>query len=61
MQNEGGTQIIGEGQFGFARDPKSPPVILPGDPGLNVSQLPFTLGVGGGRLQGGPGQECVVR
>jgi len=60
MQNDGGTQIIGEGQFGFARDPKSPPVILPGDPGLNVSQLPFALGVGGGRIQG-PGQECVVR
>jgi len=61
MQNEGGTQIIGEGQFGFARDPKSPPVILPGDPGLNVSQLPFTLGISGGRVQGGAGQECVVR
>ena len=61
MQNEGGTQIIGEGQFGFAQDPKTPPVILPGDPGLNVSQLPFTLGIGGGRVQGGPGQECVVR
>ena len=60
MQNEGGTQIIGEGQFGFARDPRTPPVILPGDPGLNLSQLPFTLGLGGGRLQG-PGQECVVR
>lgn len=60
MQNEGGTQVIGEGQFGFAKDPKTPPVILPGDPGLNVSQLPFTLGVGSGRLQGA-GQECVVR
>ena len=60
MQNEGGAQIIGEGQFGFAKDPKSPPVILPGDPGLNVAQLPFTLGVGGGRIQG-PSQECVVR
>ena len=61
MQNDGGTQIIGEGQFGFARDPRTPPVILPGDPGLNVSQLPFALGVGSGRVQGGPGQECVVR
>jgi hypothetical protein len=59
MQNEGGTQIIGEGQFGFASDPKTPPVILPGDPGLNLGQLPFVLGVGGGRL--GPGGECVVR
>ena len=60
MQNDGGSQIIGEGQFGFAQNPQSPPVILPGDPGLNVSQLPFTLGVGGsGRL--GPGAECAVR
>lgn len=60
MQNQGGSQVIGEGQFGFVRDPKSPPVILPSDPGLNVSQLPFTLGVSGGRIQG-PSQECVVR
>lgn len=60
MQNEGGTQIIGEGQFGFARDRKTRPVMLPGDPGLQLSQLPFALGVGGGRLQGQQ-QECVVR
>lgn len=61
MQNQGGTQLIGEGQFGFAQDPKRPPVLLPGDPGLNLSQLPFTLGVGGGAIQGGASQECVVR
>jgi hypothetical protein len=60
MQNEGGSQIIGEGQFGFSGDFKTQPVILPGDPGLNAGQLPFTLGVSSGRLQG-PGQECVVR
>jgi hypothetical protein len=60
MQNEGGSQVIGEGQFGFASDLKLPPVLLPGDPGLNLSQLPFTLGIGSGRIQG-PGQECVVR
>lgn len=61
MQNDGGTQVIGEGQFGFAQDPKKPPVLLPGDPGLNLSQLPFTLGVGGGAVPGGASQECVVR
>lgn len=61
MQNQGGTQLIGEGQFGFAQDPKSPPVLLPGDPGMNLSQLPFTLGVGGGAVRGGSSQECVVR
>jgi len=60
MQNEGGSQIIGEGQFGFARDGTTRPVMLPGDPGLQLSQLPFVLGVGGGRMQG-PQQECVVR
>lgn len=61
MQNQGGAQLIGEGQFGFAQDPKKPPVLLPGDPGLNLSQLPFTLGVGGGVIRGGSSQECVVR
>lgn len=62
MQNEAGSQLIGEGQFGFARDLKTAPIILPGDPGLNLSQLPFTLGVvGGGGARGGMGQECVVR
>lgn len=61
MQNQGGAQLIGEGQFGFAQDPKSPPVLLPGDPGMNLSQLPFTLGVGGGSIRGGSSQECVVR
>jgi hypothetical protein len=60
LQNDSGLQVIGEGQFGFVRDPKSPPVILPGDPGLNLAQLPFTLGVNAGSLRGGQG-ECVVR
>jgi hypothetical protein len=32
MQNDGGTQVIGEGEFAFARDAKSPPVILKTDP-----------------------------
>ena len=61
MQNQGGSQIIGEGQFGFAQEPGKPPVLLPGDPGLNLSQLPFTLGIGGGAIRGGANQECVVR
>jgi hypothetical protein len=59
MQNLVGSQIIGEGQFGFVRDPNTPPILLPGDPGLQLSQLPFTLGIVGGGA--GPGQECVVR
>jgi len=36
-------------------------VLLPGDPGMNISQLPFTLGIGGGAVGGGASQECIVR
>jgi len=61
MQTKGGTQLVNEGQFGFAQDPGKPPVLLPGDPGLNLAQLPFTLGIGGGPIGGGASQECIVR
>ena len=60
MENEGGTQLVREGEFGVARDLKIKPDVLPGNPGLELGQLPFTLGVGNGRLQG-PGAECAVR
>lgn len=33
MQNDGGIVVIGEGGFGFVADPKTPPTLLPGDPG----------------------------
>jgi hypothetical protein len=59
MQNEAGAQVIGEGQFGFSKDPRTAPVILPSDPGLNLAQLPFSLGVSGG-IKGGAAQ-CEVR
>jgi hypothetical protein len=61
MQTQGGTQLVNEGQFGFAQDPGKPPVLLPGDPGMNLSQLPFTLGIVGGAVAGGAAQECIVR
>ncbi|MBM3356762.1 MAG: FecR domain-containing protein [Betaproteobacteria bacterium] len=61
MQNGAGSQLIREGQFGYVRDPNSQPVLLPGDPGMALAQLPFTLGVGGGGGGGGASQECVVR
>ncbi len=61
MQTQGGNQLVNEGQFGFAQDPGKPPVLLPGDPGMNISQLPFTLGIGGGAVGGGASQECIVR
>jgi hypothetical protein len=52
LQNGQGSQLIGEGQFGFAGQGTAP-VLLPGDPGLKLENLPFTLGGGGG--------ECAVR
>ncbi len=43
MENEGGEIVIGEAKFGFVRDAKTKPVILPGDPGLNLDELPFAI------------------
>jgi hypothetical protein len=62
MQNGAGDQVIAEGQFGFSRDAGSAPVLLQGDPGLNLGQLPFVLGIAtGGSIGSGLSQECVVR
>jgi hypothetical protein len=59
ISNAAGSEIIGEGQFGFVKDESSAPQILPKDPGLNLQELPFALGVGGSRLKSD--QECIVR
>jgi len=61
ITNDAGTQIVNENQFLFVRDAKSPPQILQGDPGLNLRELPFTLGLPTGPVRGSSAQECVVR
>lgn len=61
MRNEAGEQIINEGHFGFAPDPRSAPSLLRGDPGLNLHQLPFALGAGGAIKPPVQQQDCVVR
>jgi len=43
MENESGEIIIGEARFGFVNDVKTRPVLLPGDPGLNLDELPFAI------------------
>lgn len=43
MENESGSEIIGEARFGFVRDPRTKPRLLPGDPGLNLDELPFAI------------------
>jgi hypothetical protein len=55
LQNEGGFEIIGEGQFGFVRDSTSKPEILQSDPGFNLKDL---LVVGGSFMVG---EGCIVR
>lgn len=60
IQNAAGSQIIGQGQFGYVKDANTPPVLLPKDPGLGLSELPFSLGIRESP-QGSPSQECVVR
>lgn len=59
-RNEAGFVIIGEGEFGGSKDGKTAPTLFPPDmlQNLNLSQLPFTLGVGGGAV---PRDGCVVR
>jgi hypothetical protein len=59
MRNEGGSQIVNEGQFGFARDARTSPALLPRDPGLNLVPLPFAAGVKGGPQSAV--EDCVVR
>ena len=53
-QNAGGSVLINPGQFGFVRDGKTPPSVLPKDPGLSLGQLPFSL-------PAGASPECIVR
>jgi hypothetical protein len=55
MENESGEVIIGEARFGFVRDAKTRPVLLPGDPGLNLDELPFAI------LGQDRGGRCDVR
>ena len=54
-QNAAGSVLISPGQIGFVKDGNTPPTILPKDPGLSLSQLPFSLPPGGSSL------ECIVR
>ena len=58
MQNNSGSQIIGEGKFGFVKDATTAPTILPGDPGLNLKDLPFVLGANQAFKQG---EDCIVK
>jgi type 1 fimbria pilin len=53
LQTDAGSQTVDPGEFGYVKDAKTPPSLLPQDPGLGLSQLPFALGV--------PGAECTVR
>jgi hypothetical protein len=55
MTTQGGSILIGPGQFGFADDPNKPPALLGEDPGLGLDPFPFSLG------SFDPAQECVVR
>lgn len=59
MQSGNDIVTIGEGQFAKGLDGKLQ--ILQGDPGLNLTDLPFMLGVGPALRGGGQAGECVVK
>lgn len=56
VQNDAGAVLVNPGQIAYVKDASTPPSVLGKDPGMGLSQLPFSLGV----PPGGPG-ECVVR
>ncbi|MGQ0524799.1 MAG: FecR family protein [Betaproteobacteria bacterium] len=56
VQNDGGSVLVNPGQIAYVKDASTAPTILGKDPGMGLSQLPFSLGV----PPGGPG-ECIVR
>lgn len=57
VQNKAGAVTVGEGRVAYVQDAKTPPVLLPKDPGLSLSQVPFSLGPRETPASG----ECVVR
>lgn len=54
MVTNQGSVLIGPGQFGFSNDINKPPVLLGGDPGLGLTQIPFALGSKGSVQQCAP-------
>lgn len=62
VSNDQGSQLIGEGQFGFVKDAQTAPVILTTDPGMGLDIMPFSLGVRGSAAGGGAGKnECIMQ
>jgi hypothetical protein len=57
MTNNAGSLLVGAGQFGYVSDANTPPVMLPGDPGMSLAQVPFSIGPRDPATAG----ECVVR
>jgi hypothetical protein len=56
VQNDAGSVLVNPGQTAYVKDSSTPPSVLGKDPGMGLSELPFSLGV----PPGSPG-ECVVR
>jgi len=58
MQNDGGTQIIGEGEFAYAKDSKSAPVLLKTDPTGGALKDLASIVVSNKFTQG---SDCIVK
>jgi hypothetical protein len=54
VSNAAGTQVVGAGQYAYAQNINSPPVILPKNPGIDFV-LPQNIGATG------PSGGCIVR
>jgi hypothetical protein len=64
LNNGGGSQNVGAGEYGYAGNPNLPPVKLPGDPGMQFN-LPNAFSSegnsAGGRTSSQEGVDCEVR
>lgn len=64
LNNDAGTVEIGEGQFGYARDRKTKPILLAQDPGLNLvipSSFGLNFDVQNIGKEGEEKFQCIVR
>lgn len=60
MYNEKGSQLIGAGEFGYAKSQFTPPVLLPKDPGFNHIPIPSAVTASTQETRH-PISQCVIK
>lgn len=61
MYNDKGKLMISAGEFGYAKDKFSPPVLLPRDPGFNMVPIPAAVTASTPGAKPMTGSQCVIQ